>query len=308
MSFLESYNNIYAIDSMMFGYQHYQSCYVVVAGNELILVDAGIPSQLEAFRRGLKKHGFSIQDVSHIFLTHCEHPDHAGNVRTFVKENPKIKVHINPVSLEYLTNPEIEAENRKKVMLPEMAARFGEQIPVPKSNIEFLADGDKFRFGDSVKFEIMFTQAHQPSGLVVFDSANQGLFINDIVGNYFSDVDVNLILTPPRSDVLRAQKDIEKFRQLDLKMLYLGHYGIHTQPKQVLNRASQGIQRILDIGAACVNEGKPEDIERRVLSSRMLDIENLKKGSQHLHEYTKNELITHHSTYFAKYYLERTFK
>jgi glyoxylase-like metal-dependent hydrolase (beta-lactamase superfamily II) len=304
MSFSERSDNVYVIDTKMFGFDHYQSCYIV-AGKEVVLIDAGIPSQLETFRLALKKHGFFIQDISRIFLTHCEHPDHAGNVGVFVAENPKIKVFINPVGLEYLTNPSIENENRKKVMLPQMAARFGEQIPVPRSRIEFLKDGDVVDIGSGEKLRIMFTPAHQPSGLVIVEEKNRGLFINDIVGNYFSDVDVNLILTPQRSDVLRAREDLRKFQKMNIQKLYLGHYGIDDQPRVVFDRALKGIQRILDIAEKSVKEGKPEEIERRVLDSRMLDIENLKKRSLSLFEYTRDELITHHSTYFAKYYLDR---
>ncbi len=84
MPFLDRKDNIHVIDTRMFGFEHYQSCYVV-EGGEIVLVDAGIPSQLETFREGLRKHGFSVQDISRIYLTHCEHPDHAGNAGSFVQ-------------------------------------------------------------------------------------------------------------------------------------------------------------------------------------------------------------------------------
>ena len=303
MGFKEQHNNVYCIDSMMFGFKNYQSCYIV-AGKEVVLIDSGISPQIEAFKKGMKKHGFSIQDVTKIFLTHCEHPDHAGNAGIFVKENPKIKVYINPAGLEYMTNPSIEADHRKKVMLPQMAARFGEQLPLDRSSIVFLKDGDEFDIGNGEKLKIMFTPAHQPSGLVIFEEKNKGLFINDIVGNYFTDVDFNLILTPHRSDVFRAKSDLQTFQMMDIKVLYLGHYGIIDEPQTVYTRALAGIQRILDIADQCVKAGKPGEMESKVLASRVLDIENLKKRSQELYDYTRQELITHHSTYFAQFYLE----
>jgi hypothetical protein len=47
----------------------------------------------------------------------------------------------------------------------------------------------------------------------------------------------------------------------------------------------------------CVREGKPEQIEPRVLASKMPELEKLKntRGNA-LYEYTRNELVTHHST------------
>ncbi len=62
----------------------------------------------------------------------------------------------------------------------------------------------------------------------------------------------------------------------------------------------------MGIAAGCVKEGKLDEIEKRVLESKMPELEKLKKTRGNaLYEYTKNELVTHHSTYFAQYYLER---
>jgi glyoxylase-like metal-dependent hydrolase (beta-lactamase superfamily II) len=286
----------------MFGFEHYQSSYIIT-GDRIALIDTGIPAQLDTVRRSIQNHGFSIRDISYIFLTHCEHPDHAGNVGALVRENPQIQVYINPVGLEFLTDPNIENENRKKVMLPQMAARFGEQLPVPRANIRFLQDGETFDLGSGEELRIMFTPGHQPSGLVIFESRNQGLFINDLVGNYFSDIDFSLVLTPPRSDVIRAREALLKFMEMPIDRLYLGHYGISREPQKVMLRTLAGIAKIMDIAGQCVKDGKSGEIESRVLDSKMPEVEKLKKREQSLFEYTRDELITHHSTYFAEYYL-----
>jgi glyoxylase-like metal-dependent hydrolase (beta-lactamase superfamily II) len=304
MEFKAQDNNVYMIDTFMMDFEHYQSCYIV-KGKEIVMIDTGMPPALEKVRAGMKAHGFSVQDISKIFVSHCEHPDHAGNVGAFVKENPKIKVFINPVGLEYLTNPELEDAARRKVMLPRMAARFGTQLPVPTSNIEMLKDGDVFDIGDGEELKIMFTPAHQPSGYVLFEKKNKGLFINDLVGNYFPDCNFNLILTPHRSDVTRGKEDLQKFMTMNLKKLYLGHFGFADNPEEVYQSALAGIQRQLDIAAWCVQEGRPQDIEMMVLGSKYPEIEKLKKRSDILFEYTKTELATHHSTYFAEYYLKK---
>ncbi len=307
MEFAARADNVYMIDTHMMGFEHYQSCYIV-KGKEVVLIDAGMPPAEEIVRAGIKAHGFSIQDISKIFVSHCEHPDHAGNVGAFVKENPNIKVFINPVGLEYMTHPEIEAEARSRVMLPQMAARFGNQLPVPTSNIEMLKDGDVFDIGDGEELKIMFTPAHQPSGFVTFEKKNKGLFINDLVGNYFPDCDFNLTLTPHRSDIQRAKEDLLKFEKMDLKRLYLGHFGIADNPAAVYKSALAGIQRQLDIGAWCLRDGRPQDIEMRILGSKYPETEKLRQRSEVLFEYTKTELITHHATYFAEYYMKHIAK
>jgi len=298
-------DNVYVIDTNMFGFPHYQSCYLI-EGEEVVLIDTGLPSQLDKVRSGIQKHGFSLNDISRIFLTHCEHPDHAGNVGTFIKENPNLTVYINPAGMEYLTDPSIESDNRKKVMLPKMAARFGEQLPVARSRIQFVKDGEVFDIGNEVKLKIVFTSGHQPSGLIIYDEKNHGVFIDDLVGNYFVDADFSLILTPPRSDVIKTRETLLNLLKMPITRLYLGHFGISNNPEAVIRRALEGIQLIMDIAEQCVREGKPEQIEPRVLASKMPELEKLRKPrGEALYEYTRDELITHHSTYFAQYYLER---
>jgi len=36
-----------------------------------------------------KAHGFNISDISYIFITHCEHSDHSGNVAPILRESRK---------------------------------------------------------------------------------------------------------------------------------------------------------------------------------------------------------------------------
>jgi glyoxylase-like metal-dependent hydrolase (beta-lactamase superfamily II) len=302
MEFNTRDNNVFMIDTFMMDFEHYQSCYIV-KGKEIVMIDTGMPPALEKVRAGMKAHGFSIQDISKIFVSHCEHPDHAGNVGAFVKENPGIRVFINPAGLEYLTHPEIEAEKRKQVMLPRMAARFGTQLPVPTKNIEMLKDGDVMDIGDGEELKIMFTPAHQPSGYVLIEKKNRSLFINDLVGNYFPDCNFNLVLTPYRSDIIRAKEDLLKFRAMNFNKLYLGHFGIADNPEVVYQSALAGIQRHLDIAVWCVKEGWTQHLEWMILGSKYPEVEKLKKRSDILFDYVKTELATHHSTYFAEYYL-----
>ncbi|MEM2915729.1 MAG: MBL fold metallo-hydrolase, partial [Candidatus Bathyarchaeia archaeon] len=175
---MEELNYIYMIDSKMFGFEKYSSIYLIKGGKNA-LIDTGLPTQLNTVRAGIKRHGLSMKDISYIFVTHCEHPDHSGNVGSLVKENPNVEVYIHPKGLEYLTNPEIEAAQRKKILPPEMASRFGEMLPVPLSNIKLLSDGEVFNISNKVELEVIFAPGHQPSGIVLFEKNSKGLFIND---------------------------------------------------------------------------------------------------------------------------------
>ena len=302
MKYTERADNVYVIDTKMFGFEQYNSAYIV-AGKEIALVDTGLPNQLEAVRAGIKAHGFSVSDISRIFITH-EHSDHCGNVAPLLRESPRAKVYIHPVGAERLTDPSTANARLKALLLPQMLARFGEMEPVPASRIAYFNDGDVFDLGDGEKLRIIFAPGHQPGGVVILEEKNMGLFIDDLVGNYFTDADVSLILNPYGSDVKLSMASLRKLRDMPVTRLFLGHFGISDRPKEVIQRALGGMQQLLDIGAQCVAEGRPEDIEPRVTASKMPEAEKLRAiRGETLYQYTVEELIPHQSTAFAKYYL-----
>ena len=150
----------------------------------------------------------------------------------------------------------------------------------------------------------MFSPGHQPSGLVIFEEKNKGLFINDLVGSYFPDADFSLILTPYGADVKRRMEALRSFMKLPITRLFLGHFGIAEKPREVMQRALDGMQRLMDIGAQCVAEGKPEEIAPRVYAIKEPEAKKLMatRGKE-LYDYIHEELNTHHAEAFAKYYL-----
>ena len=91
MKFLNKYNNISVIDTNMFDFPHYMSAYLI-KGDELAMVDTGLPNQTEKVVSEIKSHGFEVSDIKYIFLTHCEHPDHAGNTAPLLEMAPGAKV------------------------------------------------------------------------------------------------------------------------------------------------------------------------------------------------------------------------
>jgi len=91
-------DNVYVIDTKMFGFDNYSSTFLV-KGEELALIDTGLPNQLDAVRKGIMSHGFSISDISKIFISHA-HEDHSGNTGPLLRESTKANVYINPLILD----------------------------------------------------------------------------------------------------------------------------------------------------------------------------------------------------------------
>jgi glyoxylase-like metal-dependent hydrolase (beta-lactamase superfamily II) len=304
MQFLNRKNNVYVIDTNMFGFQNYCACYIV-AGKKVALVDTGLPNQFAAFQKGLQRHGFSISDISYIFITHG-HTDHCGNVAPILKANPAIKVLVHADSARRITDPVADTNRMKGLLLPQMLSRFGEIEPVTASSLTFFRDGEVFDLGDGEKLKVIFAPGHQPGGVVIFEEKNQGLFINDLVGAYLSDAEASLILTPYDSDVVQSMESLRKIQAMQVKTLFLGHFGIQDNPLKVISRTLDSMQRLMDIGAQCVAEGRPEKIEPMITESKLPEARKLlNTRGQVFYDYLVHELIPHQSTYFSQYYLRR---
>lgn len=305
MKYLEKADNVYVLDTNMFNFQHYSSSFLV-EGKELALIDTGLPDQYDTLKKTIEKHGFSLEEIEHIFLTHCEHPDHSGNAGRILRDNPKAKLYINPVGAECLIDPSIENEKRKAKLKPEMTARFAPMTPVPKDRIEFVDDGDIFDLGDGVRLRVIYAAGHQPSGIVIHEEKYNGLFINDLVGNYFADADDFLVALVPSdgSDLKKSMASLRMLRKmLSPQRLFLGHFGISEDPQKVFDLALADMQTLMEIGEECMKAGKPGDIEPRVLAHKMQEGEKLRKPrGKVLYDYVQEELNTHQAVAFSEYY------
>jgi glyoxylase-like metal-dependent hydrolase (beta-lactamase superfamily II) len=304
MNLVERLDNVYVIDTKMFGFDNYCAAYLV-EGEKIALIDTGMASQTEALRAGIKSHGFSISDISHVFITHTHH-DHIGNVAMILNESPKASVYIHPVGVDYLTDPSKELAELKQHIPLAMLERFGVMEPVPPSRIKCLNDGDVFDLGNGEKLKIIFTPGHQPSGVVMFEEKNRGLFVDDIVGNCFPDADSHYPLNPPGADNMQAIESLKKLLDLPVNFLCMGHYGISNQPKQVITQVINYMQQLIDIGIKCIGENKPEDIGSKMWEMMMPELEKLRAvRGETVYQYAIHEHIPSQVEFFTKYCQER---
>jgi len=303
-------DNVFLLDTNFFGFPCFNSAYVVKGDKKTALIDTGDSNQLEAVRREMDRVGVTMKDVDYIFVTHCEHNDHAGNAGTFASENPDVKVCINPIGEEYLTRPDLEDANRRR-MLPEgMADRFGKMLPVDPKQLYMLKDGEEFDLGgDTLK--VVFAPGHQPSGYVIEESKNNMLFINDICGQYFEELGVALILTPARSSPVIARDYMQTIGADQFQWLAMGHYGFSSNPNMVIQGACSRISRLMSLAEKCDAEGRLDDLWQmimdQVLVPEMDKIRRIREESFYIYylEHLGPNLCNGFTQYYAKYREEK---
>lgn len=79
------------------------NCYLIKNKEKYILFDTGYEYEWELFCKRLKEAGVSINEISHIILTH-HHDDHCGLLNKILKENNDIKVVMSYLAKDLLLN------------------------------------------------------------------------------------------------------------------------------------------------------------------------------------------------------------
>ena len=98
-------------------------------------------------------------------------------------------------------------------------------------------------------------------------------------------------------------ESLHKVKELPIETLFLGHFGISQKPGEVIERALGLMKSLMDIGAECLDRGKPEEIAPRLRSFVAPQLEKLKRSrGEKLYAYVKDELVASCSEAFSSYY------
>lgn len=207
----------------------------------LILVDVGprFPPALEALEQGLAGHGYTLQDVRCIIVTHA-HADHFG-LAAEVARRSGAQVWTHPRSRPWLEDYREERERRyafytdllHRAGVPEVVyqavlrsnrglARFAEAVPVSRT----LDEGDVV-FLDGQPWQVLHLPGHA-GGLIGLYQPQSRLFLSS--DHLLRDITSNAVVEPPPVDATRHQpslwqylRSLERVRDMDIALVLPGH-------------------------------------------------------------------------------------
>lgn len=227
MSTLKISQDLYLIDleQDIEGFRNFIGSWVFI-GDHTFLVDVGPAATVRELIESLKNLG--IEKLDYVLLTHI-HLDHAGGVGELTECFPEAKVVCHERAVEHLINPKKLWEGTKKV-LGEIAISYGEMKPVAHKRIipshEFRQEG----------FDAINTPGHAVHHVsYLYD---RYLFAGEI-GGVFHSLDKETYqrpATPPKFYLEVAIESIDKLLNLGNKEMCFGHFGIHKDSKEMLER------------------------------------------------------------------------
>ena len=186
--------------------------YIVDAGSELVMIDAGVGYGINRIEDNIRSLGLEPASVWHIIATHC-HIDHIGGLSAW-KERYGSKV----IAHE-LDRAGIEGENNNLTA----ASMYGVDYRPVKVDMLLKGEKEKLSLGD-VEFSFLHTPGHTPGSISVYIDTPDGrvLFGQDIHGP-FSD--------SWGSDLGEWRKSMRKLLDLKADILCEGHAGIYRGEK-----------------------------------------------------------------------------
>jgi len=199
------------------GFRQFISSWLYCGHNFSLLVDPGPLSTIPHLIAELQRHG--VERLDYILLTHI-HIDHAGGTGALLREFPEAKVICHPDGIRHLVAPLKLWEGSQKVLGPQLAAAYGEIVPVPEENIRFEEE-----IG-STGIRAFLTPGHaQHHCCYLLDDL---LFAGEVAG-VRSVVPEGILIrpaTPPRFILETALDSVERMLALRPKRMVFAHYGM----------------------------------------------------------------------------------
>ncbi|CAM4479681.1 MBL fold metallo-hydrolase [Paenibacillus phoenicis] len=178
--------------------------------DHLVLVDTGVPGQLDVIREGLEQAGFSLDQLTHVIITHQDR-DHIGSLPELIRaKEGKLEVLAHEEGIPYLAG---------EIPLIKGGA-YAESVKVNTA----LHDGDDLPFGGGLR--VVYTPGHTPDHISLYHPSSKTLISGDAVVS--SEGQVQPPVPNFTQDYPQALRSVKKLAALDVETVITYHGGVCT--------------------------------------------------------------------------------
>lgn len=243
------------IDTRLGGWDRVTAGYLV-DGPAPVLVETGSQSSVPVLLAALDELGMAADDLAGVAVTHI-HLDHAGGVGDVAKAFPRATVYVHEKGARHLVDPARLVDSAARVYGDLLDSLYGRLDPTPSERIHVLADGEAIQVGDGRVLTAIDSPGHARHHLGLHDSRSGILFAGDAVGVRLPDAGVlRPAAPPPDFDLDQALHSLHRFAERRPAALALAHYGVLSDPQDLLAEAEVTLRAWADEAERAWREGR----------------------------------------------------
>ncbi|MCS7197734.1 MAG: MBL fold metallo-hydrolase [Candidatus Bipolaricaulota bacterium] len=218
--------NLYILDTGMFGLDRYDGLYILKAPR-VALIETGLSHTVERALEALDELGIRREDVAYLMPTHV-HLDHAGGTGHLAEACPNAKVVVHEQGAPHVIDPARLLESVQRAVGP-LFPFYGTLQPTPAERVLPVRGGEVFDLGDGYAIEVIAAPGHAPHHVCFFERKERALFTGDAAGIYRPGGGGLLPTTPPPAFHLeQALETLARLKALRPRLLLYTHWGAQT--------------------------------------------------------------------------------
>ena len=269
-------NEIYQFDVHMEGKPQRMSCYYIDSSDP-ILIEVGPSKSFPYLISALESLG--IQEIKRTAITHL-HLDHVGGIGHLNEKYKENFVYVHELGLKHLPNPERLWKAVSDVYTEDwLKKNWGEIKPIPVEKIKKLNDRADIKIDKNRIIKALYSPGHAKHHYSFYDATSGTIFMGDTLGLIYPHGNfVQPNLPPPDFNKEVLFSTLEHIEQLELKQVAIAHFGIHTNPYELINNAKESIdlwlQFIDNLPDLTQQEASDKLVEWIVANYKSLDIDD----------------------------------
>jgi glyoxylase-like metal-dependent hydrolase (beta-lactamase superfamily II) len=198
------------------------AAYLLPHKHGAILIETGPGTTLPALEESLRSHGYELEDISDVLLTHI-HLDHAGAAGALSRLGANVYVH--HVGFPHMQNPDKLLASAERIYGEMMDQLWGEMVPVGSDRLVALQHGDVVEI-EGLCFYAIDTPGHANHHLAY--KYEDICFSGDIGGVRLFDLKhIQLPMPPPEFNLDEWRESLKRLAAEEFSFVAPTHFGIY---------------------------------------------------------------------------------
>ena len=208
---------------------HFQNCsnaiasYLIPYSEGIILIESGPGSTQNQLRINLLEHGYRLEDITHVLLTHI-HLDHAGAAGWLASHGAHIFVHER--GAPHMLDPSKLLASATRIYQDKMDSLWGDFLPIPGSQLTPLSDNAEIQIGSFI-FRALDTPGHANHHMAYM--LDDICFSGDVGGVRIESIGPKHLrapMPPPEFHPPKWRDSISRLKKEKISMIAPTHFGM----------------------------------------------------------------------------------